>query len=230
MQPVVALVVAAGSGSRLGAGIPKALVELDGASLLRRSIDTMVDAGATAIWCTIPVAHEGAFARAVEGCAIPVRLVPGGRERQDSVRLGLEAMAADVPEDAVVLIHDAARALVPVDVVAGVVDAVVSGAAVAIPVVPVVDSLREVEGADSSVADRSRLRAVQTPQGATLGMYLEAHRSLARSGLVVTDDAAAVELLGHRVALVPGHREAFKITEPLDLVLARAVLTHREHP
>jgi 2-C-methyl-D-erythritol 4-phosphate cytidylyltransferase len=98
----------------------------------------------------------------------------------------------------------------------------------AIPVLPVVDTIREVTATGSATVDRSRLRAVQTPQGFARDVLERAHRLVADQGLQVTDDAAAVEALGYPVALVPGDREALKITEPLDLLFAEAIV--RSHP
>ena len=224
-MPVVAVVVAAGSGSRLGGTVPKALVELDGVPLVRRALDALADGGVSAAVVTIPASLDDEFTRALTGAPIPVRCIPGGGTRQESVRLGLGALAA--PDDAVVLVHDAARALVPAAVVRAVADAVASGDDVVIPVVPVVDSIRRIVDHASVVVDRSPLRAVQTPQGARLGQLRSAHEAIAREGVEVTDDAAACEHVGLRVTLVGGHRDSMKITEPVDLLLARAILAER---
>lgn len=224
-KPVVAVVVAAGSGSRLGAALPKALVELDGVPLVRRAVDALADGGVTDIVVTIPEGMAEAFGRAIEGAAVPVVCIVGGATRQDSVRLGLAAL--DGPGHAVVLVHDAARALVPPSVVRAVADAVSEGAEVVIPVVPVVDSIRRLDPYGSHVVDRADLRAVQTPQAARLDTLRAAHARIAAEGIAVTDDAAACEHAGLRVTLVDGHRDALKVTEPIDLVLARAILAER---
>ncbi len=216
--PVVAVVVAAGSGSRLGAAVPKALVELDGVPLVRRAVDALLAGGVTQVVVTIPADHEPAFRVALGA----ITLTPGGETRQDSVRLGLAAL--DAPDDAVVLVHDAARCLVPPEVVHAVAAAILSGADAAIPVVPVVDSIRRVDGDANSIVDRAHLRAVQTPQGARLGVLRAAHDRVAADGVEVTDDASVCEHAGYAVTLVPGHRDAMKITEPVDLILARTIL------
>lgn len=227
--PVVAVVVAAGSGSRLGAPVPKALVDLDGVPLVRRSVDALVAGGVTQVVVTIPDGLAAEFASALDGVAVPVRCIVGGETRQDSVRIGLAAL--DAPDDAVALVHDAARALVPAPVVSAVAATVADGAQAVIPVVPVIDSIREVGDGDSRIVDREPLRAVQTPQAARLGVLRSAHAAAAQAGAVVTDDAAVCELAGMRVTLVPGHRDALKITEPIDLVLAGAILqTRNQHP
>ena len=107
-------------------------------------------------------------------------------------------------------------------------DAVAGGAASAIPVVPVVDSIRRVDDDTSVVVNRARLRAVQTPQGARLGPLRDAHAAVANEGVEVTDDATVCEFAGMHVTLVAGHRDALKITEPTDLILASAILQSRK--
>jgi 2-C-methyl-D-erythritol 4-phosphate cytidylyltransferase len=125
----------------------------------------------------------------------------------------------------VVLVHDAARALAPPALVAAVVSAVRSGAAAVVPGVPLVDTVRSLDG---QRVDRSRLRAVQTPQGFSRTVLERAHAAAADAEddetLAATDDAGLVERLGEPVLVVPGAPEAFKITTPLDLLLATAVL------
>lgn len=221
--PVVAVVVAAGSGSRLGAAVPKALVELGGVPLVVRAVDALRAGGVSDIVVTVPATHLSAFADALDGWG--ALLVTGGSTRQESVRLGLAALQA--PDDAVVLVHDAARALVPTQVVRRVAEAVLGGAAAAVPVVGVNDSIRQIAGEGSVVVDRERLRAVQTPQAARLSVLRAAHEVVRTRGLAVTDDAAACEHAGHRVTLVEGHHDALKITEPADLAVAELLLAAR---
>ncbi len=227
-EPVVAIVVAAGSGSRLGATLPKALVELDGTSLVRRCLDNLALAGVEQVVVTIPEGYRSQFDAALAGLAIDARCVVGGARRQDSVRLGLQALAT-TGSDAFVLVHDAARPLVPAEVVGRVVGALRSGARAVVPTLPVVDSIREVTDEASVVVDRSRLRTVQTPQGFHLGTLIDAHRHVDEHGIEVTDDAAACEAHGVPVVLVEGHRHALKITEPIDLLLAGAILATEGH-
>jgi 2-C-methyl-D-erythritol 4-phosphate cytidylyltransferase len=130
-----------------------------------------------------------------------------------------------LPDGDVVLVHDAARPLVPVDVVRGVIEAVRAGASAVIPVVGVSDTIRQVAGAGSVVVDRSGLRAVQTPQGFARDALVTAHA--AANGRDFTDDAAVCEACGYEVVLVPGSREALKITEPHDLAVAEAIVKDR---
>jgi 2-C-methyl-D-erythritol 4-phosphate cytidylyltransferase len=146
-----------------------------------------------------------------------LRAVPGGPTRQASVWRGLEALPDDVD---VVLVHDAARCLAPPSLVAEVVAAVRAGHPAVVPGLPVSDTVRFLDG---GALNRSRLRAVQTPQGFARDVLVAAHRCAPEAD--ATDDAGLVERTGRAVHLVPGHPEAFKITTPLDLLLARAVLT-----
>ncbi|MGG8405083.1 IspD/TarI family cytidylyltransferase, partial [Streptomyces sp. 12297] len=148
---------------------------------------------------------------------------------------GAAGLRVDLPEGVTaVLIHDAARPLVPVETVDSVVEAVRDGAPAVVPALPVIDTVKEVDpqpgGAPEPVVAtpvRARLRAVQTPQGFDLATLVRAHESIAVNGEGATDDAGMVEQLGVPVVLVPGHEEAFKVTRPLDLVLAEAVLARR---
>ncbi|MDH6124496.1 2-C-methyl-D-erythritol 4-phosphate cytidylyltransferase [Kitasatospora sp. GP82] len=166
-----------------------------------------------------------------------VRVVAGGATRQESVRLGLAAIPAGTE---IVLVHDAARPLVPVDVVDAVAAAVRAGAEAVVPAVPLADTVKRVASATTpggpepvlDTPERATLRAVQTPQGFRRDTLHEVHqKALAEEadGALppVTDDAGLVERYGGQVVVVPGHEEAFKVTRPLDLVLAEAVLARR---
>lgn len=163
-----------------------------------------------------------------------IKVVAGGETRQESVRLGLAVLPDDVD---VVLVHDAARPLVPVETVDAVAAAVRDGALAVVPALPLADTVKEVEpdaaGGPEPVVDtpeRSRLRVVQTPQGFRRGVLTEAHEKLAdqaAEGPGATDDAGMVERIGVQVVAIPGHEEAFKVTRPIDLVLAEAVLARR---
>lgn len=150
-----------------------------------------------------------------------VAVVCGGAQRTDSVRLALAEARRRVDVD-VVLVHDAARAFVPPELVRGVVAAVRAGAPAVVPVLPVTDTVKTVDelGRILSTVDRSRLRAVQTPQGFRADVLLRAHESADDQ---VTDDAGLVERLGERVHTVPGDPLAFKVTTPFDLMVAEAV-------
>ncbi|GFJ90904.1 hypothetical protein Prum_045460 [Phytohabitans rumicis] len=151
----------------------------------------------------------------------PVTVVPGGADRQESVAAALAAVPAGAE---IILVHDAARALAPPELVESVAAAVRAGNDAVIPVLPVVDTVKEI-GADGVVlgtVDRSALRAVQTPQGFRRAVLEAAH---AASSDALTDDAGLVEKQGVPVACVPGHTHALKITTPFDLVVAEALLS-----
>lgn len=228
-----AVIPAAGRGVRLGPGAPKALRALNGTPMLIHAVRAM--AASRAVSLVVVVAPPDGAAEVknlLAEHALPERtdfvVVPGGESRQESVRLGLEALPQGID---VVLVHDAARPLVPVDTVDAVIEAVRDGAPAVVPALPLADTVKEVEphtdGTPEPVLatpDRSRLRAVQTPQGFDHATLLRAHESVTGE---VTDDASMVERLGLKVVVVPGHEEAFKVTRPLDLVLAEAVLARR---
>ena len=231
---------AAGRGERLGPGAPKALRDLGGVPLLVHAVRALRGSRSVALVVVAAPPQGVSEVVALLGShgldGDDVRVVAGGATRQESVRLGLAALPAEV---AIVLVHDAARPLVPVEVVDAVVAAVLAGAEAVVPAVPLADTVKRVEprpgGGPEPVLDtpdRSTLRAVQTPQGFRRDVLHDVHaRSLAEEvggGLPpVTDDAGLVERYGGRVVVVPGHEEAFKVTRPLDLVLAEAVLARR---
>ena len=236
---VIALIAAAGQGTRLGAEVPKAYVELRGRTLLERSVRALLASGVVdEVIVLVSPDMEPEAARIIGRIdtagakdttnAAPIRLVHGGSERADSVWAGLQAIPDD---DAVVLIHDAARALTPPAMVLGVAKRVLEGAPAAVPVVPVADTIKEV-AADAVVStpDRSRLRAVQTPQAFRLPALRQANLDYwaEQPEFTATDDASLMEWHGERVATVPGDTLAFKITTPIDLTLAHA-LTEETH-
>jgi 2-C-methyl-D-erythritol 4-phosphate cytidylyltransferase len=155
-----------------------------------------------------------------------VLVVTGGETRQDSVARALLGLADDID---VVLVHDAARPLVPAEMVSAVVAAVRGGHPAVVPGLPVVDTIKQVtpDGTVEATVDRSRLRAIQTPQGFDRALLQTAHATADLDAAAATDDAGLVERLGTRVHVVPGHEEAFKVTRPFDVVLAEAVLARR---
>ena len=152
-------------------------------------------------------------------------MVAGGATRVDSVRLALAAVPADVD---VVLVHDAARPLVPAALVSDVVAAVRGGADAVVPGIPLADTVKRIDAAGlvHETPDRAALRAVQTPQGFRRDV-LEAAHAAAGPGAEATDDAGLVERAGGAVLVIPGDEEAFKVTRPMDLLLAEAVLAAR---
>jgi len=220
-EPVVAIVVAAGSGVRLGGEVPKAVRPLAGRPLVSWSVGALAAGGVTEVVVVVGEGLHDVFTAALVDAPIPFRLVVGGATRQESVARGIAAL----PPGDVVLVHDAARPLVPAEVVRGVVAAVRAGAAAVIPVMPVTDTIRQVVDSGSVLIDRTGLRAVQTPQGFAREPLVAAHA--AANGRDFTDDATVCEASGYEVVLVPGSRDALKITEPYDLAVAEAIVRGR---
>lgn len=224
-KPVVALIAAAGMGTRLGAEVPKAYVELQGRTLLERSVAAMAHSGVVkrAVVTVSPVMKDTARALLADA-PLPITFVHGGGERADSVWAGLQTIGE---EDAVVLIHDAARALTPPAMIARVAQTVLDGAPAVIPVLPVSDTIKIVDAERVvSTPDRSSLRAVQTPQGFDLATLRGANEKYfsGQQEFIATDDASLMEWFGVPVATVPGDQLALKITTPMDLTLATAIL------
>jgi len=216
---VAGIVVAAGSGERLGAKTPKAMIEVAGRPLWQWAVDALRDGGCGRIVVVAP--PQADWLDAVRAADPDVIAVPGGAMRQESVRLGLDALAGDPPDS--VLVHDAARAMTPVDVVRRVVAALRDGADVVTPAVPVADTLRRADADDSTVVNRAGLWAVQTPQGAPFEVLTRAHADAVADGVTATDDVTLCERLGYHVTLVDGDERAFKITTPQDLDRAHAL-------
>jgi 2-C-methyl-D-erythritol 4-phosphate cytidylyltransferase len=212
---VAALVPAAGSGSRLGADLPKAFVPLEGRTLLERAVDALRAGGVDRVVVALP--PDVALPPALAG--LPwLTGVPGGATRSQSVAAALAAVGDDVD---VVLVHDAARALAPSDLVARMIAAISGDVQAAVPAIPVVDTLRVAsDDLGRMPVDRDRLVAVQTPQAFTASVLRAAHAQAAEA----TDDAQLVQAIGHAVTCVPGDRRAFKITDRFDFDLARAMV------
>ena len=225
-SPRTAVIVpAAGRGERLGPGAPKALRTLAGQPILLHAVRNLATArDIDMIVVAVPEESVEESRALLAGIELPLVIVSGGETRQDSVARALLALP---PEVDVVLVHDAARPLVPSEVVDRVAAAVRAGAPAVIPTLGVVDTIKEVDadGVVQATLDRSRLHAVQTPQGFVRDVLQTAHA--ASDGGDATDDAGMVERMGVKVHVVPGHEEAFKITRPLDLVLAEAILVRR---
>jgi len=213
---VAAILVAAGSGLRLHAPVPKAFVEVDGRTLLDRAAQAFTDhADIGPVVVVAPASHVAEARRLTGSC-----VVSGGATRQASDAAGLPAAPADAE---FVIVHDVARPFVPPEVIHAVVAALRDGADAVVPVLPMNDTVRRVgaDGALAGVVDRSQLVRVQTPQGFRRTVLVEAHRC--GVGTEATDDAALVEALGVEVVAVSGDEEAFKITTPWDVACAEAL-------
>lgn len=221
MRDVAVIVPAAGAGVRLGGDVPKALRVLAGEPLLTHAVRRLNQAASVGL---VVVAAPPQSVDLVRDLLPDATVVAGGATRQESVALALQV----VPDSFdIVLVHDAARALTPPDLVDAVAAAVRDGHNAVIPVLPVVDTIKRVDAAEDVVAtvDRSELRAVQTPQGFRRAILVKAHTEALDDH---TDDAGMVEKLGLAVHCVPGSAYAMKITRPVDLIVAKALVAAQE--
>ena len=214
-----AIIAGAGMGHRLGAEIPKALIQIQGITLLERafiSLSKVVDE----IVITAPAGYEEQF-KAIVGQSAEV--VTGGVLRSDSIRVALKALSPSVES---VLIHDAARALASSALAARVLDELRSGQSAVIPVLKVIDTIKEIDrdGFVRATPDRSSLVAAQTPQGFNRQVLERAHSASDDA----TDDAALVEAIGVKVKTIEGEASAFKITTKEDIGQALLLLSPRD--
>ena len=222
---VWAIILAGGSGARMGADRPKQFLELDGRPLIRHTVEAfdrckMIDS-------LVMVAASDSIKQVeslVGSCGKLRTVVPGGRERQDSVASGLYA----VPEDAqVVAVHDGARPLVTTEEIEATITAAREGGAAVIGH-PVSDTVKRADGDTvDETLDRSKLWVVQTPQAFQVDVIRLAHQKAKADGFLGTDDTALVERLGQPVTLVEGSRDNLKVTHPGDLERAEDILRRR---
>ena len=226
LSEACAVLTAAGSGSRLGCEVPKALVELSGRPFVWWAARGLRAGGVGTIVVTAPAASLDEFRAGIADIG-GVEVVAGSdRSRQASVALGLAALGQRNEGD-VVLVHDAARPLTPAQVTARVIDAVRAGAGAVIPVLPVTDTLKSVDasGVVTGTPRRADMVAVQTPQGFRWDVLMRAHEAGASLGadeaVAATDDAGLVEAIGAVVHTVAGDERSLKVTRPLDLSLAQ---------
>jgi 2-C-methyl-D-erythritol 4-phosphate cytidylyltransferase len=226
MQPrrdvCYAVLPAAGIGARMGGEVPKQYLQVAGATLLEHSLRSLLACARLAAVAVVVHPQDGR-ADSLPTLTDPrVRRVTGGERRADSVLAGLDALAAEADSGAWVLVHDAARpCLRPADVerlmaVAG------AGSAGAILAEPIADTVKlaDADGLVVRTLDRTALWRAQTPQMFRLGQLRAALAAALDRGAMVTDEASAMELAGHRIRLVPGPRRNLKVTLPEDLELA----------
>ncbi|RUP04686.1 MAG: 2-C-methyl-D-erythritol 4-phosphate cytidylyltransferase [Mycobacterium sp.] len=219
---VIAVVPAAGSGRRLGAGVPKAFYQLEGQSLVERAVEGLRASGVVDTVVVAVPPDRTDEAKLILGHLATI--VAGGASRTESVRLALSALAEPGPE--FVLVHDAARALTPPSLIVRVVEALRSGHGAVVPGMQLADTVKAVDanGVVLGTPERAGLRAVQTPQGFATEVLLRAFERAAAGADDFTDDASLVEHTGGQVQVVDGDPLAFKITTQLDLLLARAIV------
>jgi len=215
----VGIVAAAGSGLRLGAELPKALVPLAGRPLVCWAVDALRAGGVDEVVVAVPRGEREAFAAVLPD---DVLLVDGGASRTASVRACLAAVTGRATA---VLVHDAARPLTPPAVVARVLDALAGGALAVVPVLPVVDTTVRVDddGTLTEALPRGALRRVQTPQGFDAATFASAYAALGDDA-DLTDDAAVVRAAGVPVATVDGDERSAKVTVAHDLVVAELLV------
>lgn len=224
---VAVIVVAAGSGTRLGLDRPKAFVEVAGRSILSRAMDAVRGISEPVeLVVVVPAAEMTATDAALAPLGLDYVAVAGGGTRQASVTAGLEVLSSAIE---VVLVHDAARAFTPTAVFEAVIASVRANGHGAIPGLPVTDTIKALgdDGGIHQTVDRSSLRAVQTPQGFPRAQLDDAY---ARATTDATDDAGLVRDAGYPVEVVPGDARSFKITTPDDLERADDLLRRAAAP
>ena len=219
---MTAVLVAAGSSTRMG--FDKLSFDLGGETVLERSVRAFDECPEVDELVIVTGASGENARRAAARCKKPVRLVKGGSTRAESARSGVVAAHGRL-----VAVHDAARPFVSQSVIADTIAAAARCGAAA-PAVPVKDTIKTVaeDGAVTGTPDRSTLRAVQTPQVFEADLLKAALQSALENEVPVTDDCSAVERLGKVVYLIDGDEENLKITTPVDLVIAEAILAERE--
>ncbi|MDR1813784.1 MAG: 2-C-methyl-D-erythritol 4-phosphate cytidylyltransferase [Tannerella sp.] len=215
------IIVAGGQGLRMGGELPKQFLPLNGKPLLMHTLEAFYKwDNEVELLAVIPKQHAGYWSMLCReiGCAAPHRLVYGGASRIESVRNGLQATDCD----GIIAVHDGVRPFVNSNVITNCFNAAESYGA-AIPVVEMIDSVREIITHDSSrVFDRNKLRVVQTPQVFQAKILREAYQKELKESF--TDDAAIVEAAGYSIKLVAGNCENIKITTPLDMMIAESLL------
>lgn len=221
------IIVAGGKGLRMGSDLPKQFIPVGGKPILMHTVEKFAQWDPQArLLLVLPAEHQDYWRMLCReiGCRAEHRIVTGGETRFHSVRNALDVVKqdTDLSDDDLIAVHDGVRPFVSEQVITDCFHvAAESGAAVA--VLPIVDSLREVQPDGTSQAlDRSRYFAVHTPQVFRARLLLRAYEVPYSS--LFTDDASVVEALGKHIALVPSNRENIKITTPLDLAIARELL------
>lgn len=225
----VAIVPAAGSGSRMNREISKQYLSLAGKPLLVRTLEALEACpGVDGLYVVVPSQDVASIRDDILppwGLKKVAGIVTGGKERQDSVRAGLDAAARDAD---IVLVHDAVRPLISVDLVERCIRAAAEAGAATLGV-PVKDTVKEVapDGRILRTCDRTMLWLTQTPQAFRRDIIERAHRQAVRDGFRGTDDTSLIERLGIAVRMIPGDYRNIKITTPEDLVVAEALLAAR---
>lgn len=218
------IIVAGGVGQRMGATMPKQFMMLGQEPVLARTINLFSEALPKAeLVVVLPEEHIALWRNlAARFDVAPHKIAPGGKERFDSVKSGLAALSDEVETIAV---HDAVRPLATKKLIIRLALAAEEAEAV-IPVVAPHDSIRQVEGETSHIVDRSLLRMVQTPQFFQAEVLRKAYSQTFSP--LFTDDASVVEAAGHKITLAEGEEQNIKITTPIDLTIAEAIIADRD--
>ena len=222
-RSVAVVLLAAGRGERLGAGQPKAFVELAGKSLLEHSIyRALATKNLTQLIIAVPQSHLDQIIELenqVDSNGVDIRVIVGGDTRQQSVAQALAVLAGGIKT---VLVHDSARALTSTDLFNRVAEAVEENGIGVIPALPVLDTIKRARGElVEETIDRADLIRAQTPQGFPAELLVKAHLAATSD---YTDDAALVQAIGATVMMVPGEEQAIKITTAKDLETAQGYL------
>lgn len=215
---IAVIIPAAGSGERLGIGIPKALAEISGETLIEHALANIRDI-AEVVVIAAPAGFEGEFRKVLSDPSVII--VAGGALRSQSVANALRVLPDQINY---VLIHDAARPFAPKELAERVLTELRAGEKAVVPALDVVDTIKVIDSTGYVVAtpDRATLRAIQTPQGFAIDVIKQAHAA----GGDATDDAALVAELGVAVKVIPGSPRARKITTVDDLTWARELVSH----
>lgn len=219
-----AIIVAGGKGLRMGSDLPKQFLPIGGRPVLMHTLEAFERAiPGIHLVLVLPADQQDFWHDLCEKhhFTLPHTIATGGETRFHSVKNGVSVLCTDAQRTEIVAVHDGVRPFVSVDVIRRCFDAAREYGA-AVPVVPVLETLRQLSPPSSFTVDRSLFRLVQTPQTFQLPLLLKAYEQPYRD--TFTDDASVVEALGHPITLVEGNRENIKITTPFDLTIAEALL------
>jgi len=217
------IIVAGGSGRRMDAEIPKQFLLLSGKPILMHTCETFYSFDPSLSFIIVlPAEHIATWENLCKthSFTIPHRVVEGGTERFYSVRNALQTIH---PDDSLVAIHDGVRPLVSHETIQTAFDTAFKYGN-AIPVIPVIESVREQTLTENRIIDRSKLQLIQTPQVFKCSLICKAYEQDYSS--TYTDDASVVEKLGEKIVLTKGNPENIKITRPIDLIIAEALMNH----
>lgn len=217
------IIVAGGSGKRMDADIPKQFLLINGKPILMHTCETFYRfSHSLSLILVLPAEHIATWEDLCKKYAfnIPHQIVSGGPARFYSVRNALETI---LPNEGLVAIHDGVRPLVSHETIQAAFDAALKHGN-AIPVIPVIESVREINSVGNHIIDRSKLQLIQTPQVFKCTLISKAYEQ--DYSKAFTDDASVLEKMGEKIVLTKGNPENIKITRPIDLIIAEALIHH----